>query len=113
MIRRTSGRCRGLASALLLATLLTACGRDDGQRILGHWRADRLQVQSVSLPMGPEFVVTPRELMSAEGDIRIPISSIEAEGKPWRSSPMSCCHCSVEMVLWAEPKNGNASRMSK
>ena len=81
MIRRTSGRCRGLASALLLATLLTACGRDDGQRILGHWRADRLQVQSVSLPMGPEFVVTPRELMSAEGDIRIPISSIEAEGE--------------------------------
>jgi hypothetical protein len=80
MIRRTSGRCRGLASALLLATLLTACGRDDGQRILGHWRADRLQVQSVSLPMGPEFVVTP-ELMSAEGDIRIPISSIEAEGE--------------------------------
>ena len=31
MIRRTSGRCRGLASALLLATLLTACGRDDGK----------------------------------------------------------------------------------
>jgi hypothetical protein len=53
MIRRTSGRCRGLASALLLATFHTACGRDDGQRILGHWRSDRLQVQSVSLPMGP------------------------------------------------------------
>ncbi len=80
MSLRISGLCRSLACALLLATLLTACGRDDGQRILGHWRADRLQVQSISLPMGPEFVVTPRELMSAEGDIRIPISSIEADG---------------------------------
>lgn len=77
---RISGPLAGLVLALLLATLLTACGRDDGRRILGHWRAERVQVQSVSLPMGPEFVVTPRELTSAEGDIRIPISSIEADG---------------------------------
>ena len=79
-MKRIAGRIAAPLAALLLAALLTACGRDDGRRILGHWRAERVQVQSISLPMGPEFVVTPRELTSAEGDIRIPISSIEADG---------------------------------
>lgn len=79
MIKRISGLIPGLILALLL-TSLTACSRNDGKRILGHWRADRVQVQSISLPMGPEFVVTPQELLSAEGDIRIPISSIQSDG---------------------------------
>ena len=73
------GRIAGLIIALLLISL-TACSRSDGQRILGHWRAESLQVQSFRLPMGPEFVVTPRELQSVDGDIRMSISSIQSEG---------------------------------
>ncbi|WP_374489909.1 hypothetical protein [Zoogloea sp.] len=79
MTKQLSWLLRGLIPALLLA-VLSACGRDDGTRILGHWRSERLQVQSVSLPMGPEFVVSAREVTSVDGDISIPISSIESEG---------------------------------
>lgn len=77
MTKRLSGRLKNFVPALLLA-VLAACGKEDNTRILGHWRAERLQVQSISLPVGPEFVVTPRELTVAEGDIRIPISSIKS-----------------------------------
>lgn len=80
MIKRISGLIPGLVSALLLVAVLSACGQEGSKRILGHWRADRLQVQSISLPMGPEFVVTPHELTSLDGEIRIPISSIKSEG---------------------------------
>lgn len=79
MIKRISGLIPSLVSALLLIAILSACGEDGSKRILGHWRAERLHVQSISLPMGPEFVVTPRELMVGEGNIRIPISSIQSE----------------------------------
>lgn len=74
----------GPVHALLVAVLITlaACGKEDNSAlILGRWRADRLQVQSISLPMGPEFVVTSQELTSAQGDVRIPISSLQSEGK--------------------------------
>ena len=71
-------RIGGLFLALLLASL-TACNRNDGQKILGHWRAENVQAQSISLPMGPDFVVTPRELQSVDGDIRIPLSSIKSD----------------------------------
>lgn len=73
-------RINGLIVSLLLLSNLTACSSSDGKRILGHWRADRIQVQSISLPMGPEFFVMHQELLSADGDIRIPISSIQSEG---------------------------------
>lgn len=80
MIKRISRLFSSVLVALLLTGALGACSRNDGSRILGHWRADRLQVQSISLPMGPEFVISPRELTSLDEEIRIPISSISEEG---------------------------------
>jgi hypothetical protein len=69
-----------LLLALLGAGLLIACGKSDGGRIFGHWRAERLQLQGLSVPMGPEFVVSQTELHSMAGDVRIPISSVTADG---------------------------------
>lgn len=80
MITRISGLFSSFIVALLLTGALGACSKSDGSRILGHWRADRLQVQSISVPMGPEFVINRQELISLDGDIRIPISSISEEG---------------------------------
>lgn len=65
---------------LLGAGLLIACSKPDGERIFGHWRAERLQLQGLSVPMGPEFVVSQMELRSMAGDVRIPISSVTADG---------------------------------
>jgi hypothetical protein len=69
-----------LLLALLGAGLLIGCGKPDSERIFGHWRAERLQLQGLSVPMGPEFVVSRTELRSTEGDVRIPISSVTADG---------------------------------
>jgi hypothetical protein len=66
--------------AVLGAGLLVACGKPDSERIFGHWRAERLQLQGLSVPMGPEFVVSRTELRSMDGDVRIPISSVTADG---------------------------------
>ncbi len=74
MIKRISG----LILALLVVGVV-GCGRDDGERILGHWRADRVQLHDIRLPMGPDFVVTPNELMSSDGGFRIPIHSIASD----------------------------------
>jgi hypothetical protein len=66
--------------AVLGAGLLMACGKPDGERIFGHWRAERLQLQGLSVPMGPEFVVSRTELRSMDGEVRIPIASVTADG---------------------------------
>lgn len=79
MTKRLSGRMSSFVPALLLAVLAACSKEEDNARILGHWRAERVQVQSISLPVGPEFVVTPRELTSAEGEIRFPISSFKSK----------------------------------
>jgi hypothetical protein len=69
-----------LLLAVLGAGLLIACGKPDSERIFGHWRAERLQLQGLSVPMGPEFVVSRTELRSVDGDVRIPIASVTADG---------------------------------
>lgn len=70
---------RGLLG-LVLVTLLSACSKPDGRRILGHWRAEQMQLQGLRLPMGPDFVVREDELRSTNGEIRIPVSSITETG---------------------------------
>lgn len=76
MTLRISGLiARGLLG-VTLAMLLSACSKPDGKRILGHWRAESLQLQGIRVPMGPEFVVSRNELRSLGGEIDIPISSI-------------------------------------
>lgn len=81
MIHRISGLIPRFAPSVLIAILLGACSSGaDSERILGHWRAERVQLQGISVPMGPEFVVNSNELRSVEGDITIPISSIHPSG---------------------------------
>ena len=76
MTLRISGCiARGLLG-VALAILLSACTKPDGKRILGHWRAEPLQLQGIRVPMGPEFVVGHNELCSLNGEVDIPISSI-------------------------------------
>lgn len=78
--RRTGGVALRIAPAVLAAGLLMACSKPDGNRILGHWRAERFATQGISVPMGPEFEVTPHAVRSPDGDIEIPISAITAKG---------------------------------
>lgn len=72
-----------LARITLLVALvlgLTSCSKGDGSRILGHWRAERVKLMSLNLPIGPEFMITKHELLALETDIHIPIESISEKG---------------------------------
>ena len=81
MTKRIPGLIARYWLGFALAMLLVACGKEDGERILGHWRAEQMQLQGLGVPMGPEFVVSPSELRSPDGAIHIPLSSISAEGE--------------------------------
>jgi predicted secreted protein len=65
---------------LLLVIGLATCAKPDGSRILGHWRAEQLQIQSIGVPMGPDFVLNRHELTAVEGDLHIPITSLTEAG---------------------------------
>lgn len=81
MTHRISRLIPRFALNVFIAILLGACSAEsDSERILGHWRAERVQLQGISVPMGPEFVVNRNELRSIDGDITIPISSINPSG---------------------------------
>ena len=76
-----------MRSCLLLLALLVAftlglsgCAKEDGSKILGHWRAERFKLMSLNIPIGPEFVVTKDELVALETDLHIPIKSISQNG---------------------------------
>ena len=77
---RRGGIATRVTPAVLALGLLMACSKPDGNRILGHWRAERFAAQGISVPMGPEFEVTPDAIRSPGGDIEIPISAITAKG---------------------------------
>ena len=66
---------------MVLAMLaLTGCSRVKDTDILGHWQAERLQVRSLALPIGPEIEITPRELISTDTGLRMPIRSVTRSG---------------------------------
>lgn len=65
---------------LLAGGLLGCSPKPDGARILGQWQADRVQLQGMALPMGPDFVVTRSEIRSLDGSIRIPVAGMEEHG---------------------------------
>ena len=67
-----------LAMALVLA--IQGCAKQDGSRILGHWRAERLAVMSLKLPVGPELHITRDRLASADNEIALPIATITQDG---------------------------------
>jgi hypothetical protein len=70
------------ARAALLTVLglaLAGCAKEDGSRIVGTWRAERFEVMSLKLPVGPELEITQDELGTGS-DVRIPITAITQDG---------------------------------
>ncbi|WP_288381076.1 hypothetical protein [uncultured Massilia sp.] len=63
----------------VLALVLAACAREDGSRILGTWRAERMELMSFKLPVGPELRIE-RDALRTGGDIRLPIAAITQKG---------------------------------
>jgi len=66
-------------SVALVALTMTGCSKSDGPSIIGHWRAERVQVLSAHLPIGPDFVVSQHELASPDAEVQIPIAGIESK----------------------------------
>lgn len=62
-----------------LGLALAACAKEDGSRIIGKWRAERLEVMSLKLPVGPELVIT-RDALSTASDVSVPIAAITQDG---------------------------------
>lgn len=68
-------------ASLVLATLLSGCMDDNSATIQGHWKAERLKVQSLSVPIGPELVVGDKDVYVRELDVRFPILSFSSHGE--------------------------------
>jgi len=68
-------------SALLIAIgfALAGCAKEDGSRIIGKWRAERMEVMSLKVPIGPHIEIT-REALTAGTGITIPIVDITQDG---------------------------------
>ncbi|RFP11309.1 MULTISPECIES: hypothetical protein [unclassified Duganella] len=67
------------ALLIVLGLVLAGCAKEDGSGIIGKWRAERVEVMSLKLPLGPEFEITPTKV--AVGDeFSIPIASITQHG---------------------------------
>jgi hypothetical protein len=67
------------ALLIVLGLVLAGCAKEEGSGIIGKWRAERLEVMSLKLPLGPEFEITQTKVAMA-GDISIPIASIMQHG---------------------------------
>jgi len=65
-----------MAAALALLAA-AACSKHERPDILGHWRAERMQLYSVQLPVGPDIVIREHEISSPGTDDGIPLSGIE------------------------------------
>jgi hypothetical protein len=68
------------ALLIVIGLALAGCAKEDGSRIVGKWRAERFEVMSLKLPVGPELEITPHELSTAS-DVRVPISAITQDGE--------------------------------
>ncbi len=64
---------------VVFALILNACNKPDGSRILGHWRAEKLSVQGLSIPIAPELLISRNQLRSPDGTFEIFISSIKED----------------------------------
>jgi hypothetical protein len=67
------------ALLIVLGLVLAGCAKEDGSGIIGKWRAERVDVMSLKLPLGPEFEITPTKVAMGD-DISIPIASITQHG---------------------------------
>jgi hypothetical protein len=68
------------ALLIVLGLVLVGCAKEDGSRILGKWRAERFEVFSLKLPVGPELAITQDELSTAS-NVSIPINAIMQDGE--------------------------------
>jgi hypothetical protein len=66
----------GALLALVLACTMQGCAREDGSRLLGHWRAERFEVMGLKLPIGPALHITRDKLASDGGELMLPIAGI-------------------------------------
>lgn len=64
---------------IALALLMTGCAREDGSKIIGQWRAERFQVMSLKVPIGPELTIS-RDMIRAGADVAVPIDAISQDG---------------------------------
>ncbi|VVD31866.1 conserved exported protein of unknown function [Paraburkholderia dioscoreae] len=71
----------GLRTMLALSTLAfaAACSKSGPPTIIGHWRAERVQVFSAQLPVGPEIVVSEKEISSPGTDVDMSVHGFEAK----------------------------------
>jgi hypothetical protein len=70
-------RPAGVAAVLAAILLVAGCSKADGPSIIGHWHAERVQVASMQLPIGPDIVIKENEISSPDTDTGIPIKAIE------------------------------------
>ncbi|MEX3967394.1 hypothetical protein AB4Y42_35110 [Paraburkholderia sp. EG286B] len=67
-------------AAMVPLALAAGCSRSDDASVLGHWRAERMQVYSVKLPLGPDVVISKDSITSPGVDAKIPLDGIERKG---------------------------------
>lgn len=74
-------RLRDCAPAIVALTLalLSGCAKEDGSRIIGHWRAERFELMGLKLPLGPELEITRTMLAAGETGIQVPLTGLSEE----------------------------------
>ncbi|WP_331596748.1 hypothetical protein [Paraburkholderia sp.] len=73
-------RPAGVAAALVAMLAAAACSKTEDPSILGHWRAERVQVASVQLPIGPDIVIDEHAISSPDAEASLPVKDIERKG---------------------------------
>jgi hypothetical protein len=73
------GRLAHIVLLVVAGTAMGGCAREDGSAILGKWRAERLEVMSLKLPVSPELDIT-RNNVAAGNGINIPVAAITQKG---------------------------------
>jgi hypothetical protein len=67
------------ALLIVLGLALAGCAKEDGNRIIGKWQAERLEVMSLKVLLGPHIEITRDALMAGPG-LAIPIVDITQDG---------------------------------
>lgn len=68
---------RGLV-ALAGFGLLFGCTKQPAANIIGHWKAEDTQIQSLVISLGPDLEISERELVATGPDLRLAIEKIVA-----------------------------------
>jgi len=71
---------RATAALLAALTVIGGCSKTEPPSINGHWRAERVQVQSLVIPIGPELVINDHEIQVPATNLRLPVDHVERHG---------------------------------